>query len=113
MSQENVDVVRAMYAAFHGGDVERALSHFDGDVVVDATVRVDAGMGRGRDELSRIIGQWLATFDNWHEEIEEMRDLGDLVYVVALQGGRGKDSGIETQTRYAVIYDVRDGSSLA
>jgi len=25
---------------------------------------------------------------------------------VALQRGRGKDSGIETQTRYAVVYEV-------
>jgi ketosteroid isomerase-like protein len=108
MSQENVDLVGEMYAAFHGGDAARALSYFDDDVVVDATARVDAGMGRGRDELSRIIGQWLATFDDWREEIEEIRDLGDRVYVLALQGGRGKDSGIEAESRYAVLYEVRD-----
>ena len=106
MSQENVGLIREMYVSFHGGDADRALSFFDEDVVVDATARVDGGMGHGRDELSRIIGQWLATFDGWHEEIEEMRDLGDQVYVVALQGGRGKDSGLETQTRYAIMYEV-------
>jgi ketosteroid isomerase-like protein len=108
MSQENVALVREMYAAFHGGDAERALSYFDEDVVVDATARVDAGMGRGRDELSSIISQWLAMFDDWHEEIEAIRDFGDRIYVEALQGGRGKDSGIETQTRYAVIYEVHN-----
>jgi ketosteroid isomerase-like protein len=107
MSQ-NVHLVREMYMAFHGGDPGRALSYFDENVVVDATARVDGGTGHGRDELSRIIGQWLAAFDEWHEEIEEIRDLGDQVYVVAVQGGRGKDSGIETQTRYAVLYEVRD-----
>jgi ketosteroid isomerase-like protein len=96
--------------AFHGGDAERALTYFAADVEVDATARVDGGVGHGRDELGRIIGQWLSTFDGWREEIEEIRDLGDRVYVVAIQSGRGKDTGIETQTRYAVLYELRDGA---
>jgi ketosteroid isomerase-like protein len=29
--------------------------------------------------------------------------------VVATQRGRGKESGIETETRYAVLYELRDG----
>ena len=110
MSQENVELVRDMYVAFHGGDADRALSYFDADVVLDATARVDGGVGHGRAELSTILGQWLATFDGWHEEIEETRDLGDQVYVVALQSGRGKDTGIETQARYAILYEVGGGA---
>jgi ketosteroid isomerase-like protein len=106
MLQENVDLISQMYAAFHGGDPDRALSYFDEDVVVDATARVDGGMGRGREELGRIIGQWVAMFEDWHEEIEQVHELGDQVCVVARQGGRGRDSGIETETRYAVMYEV-------
>jgi len=60
MSQENVEVVRRMYEAFHSGDAEGALAHFDPEVVVDATMRVDAGIGHGREELSAIISRWLA-----------------------------------------------------
>jgi ketosteroid isomerase-like protein len=107
MSQENVDLIREMYAAFHGSDADRALAYFDEKVVVDATARVDGGIGHSRDELRRIIGQWLAAFDEWREEIEEIHDLGDQVCVVALQGGRARGSGIETQTRYAIMYEVR------
>jgi len=36
MSQENVEVVRRMYEAFHSGDADGALAHFDPDVVVIA-----------------------------------------------------------------------------
>jgi ketosteroid isomerase-like protein len=57
MSQENVEVVRRMYEAFHSGDAEGALAHFDPEVVVDATMRVDAGIGHGREELYAIIGR--------------------------------------------------------
>jgi ketosteroid isomerase-like protein len=107
MSQENVEVVRRMYEAFHGGDAEGALAFFDPEVVVDASRGVDGGIGHGREELSATISGWVSTFDEWREEIEEMRDLGSQVCVVSTQHGRGKGSGIETKTRYAVLYEVR------
>ena len=108
MSQENVEVVRRIYQAFHSGDFERALAHFDPDVVVDATMRVDAGIGHGREELYAIVGRWVGAFDEFREEIEEMRDLGSQVCVVSTQHGRGRGTGIETETRYAVLYEVRE-----
>jgi ketosteroid isomerase-like protein len=46
MSDENVAVVRRMYAAFHGGDRDSALAHFHPEVVVDASRRVDSGRDR-------------------------------------------------------------------
>ncbi len=109
MSQQNVEIVRRMYEAFHGADTEGALAHFDSEVAVDASSRVDGEVGRGRQDLLRIISSWLGAFEGWREEIEEMRDLGERVYVVATQQGRGKGSGLEIKTRYAVLYDVHDG----
>ncbi len=110
MSQAGVELVREMYSAFHGGDAERALSYFDDDVAIDATASVDGGAGRGREALARIIGRWLAGFEDWHEEIEEIHERGDLVCAVAVQHGRGPDSGIELRARYAVLYEVTDGA---
>ena len=104
MSQENVEVVRRMYAAFRRGDAEASLAHFDSEVEVDMSRRGVGGVGRGRDDLSRIIGEWVASWDDWREEIEEIRDLGSQVCVVAVQRGRGKGSGIEVETRYGVLY---------
>jgi ketosteroid isomerase-like protein len=106
MSQQNVEVVRRMYEAFHSGDAEGALAHFDPDVMVDATMRVDAGIGRGREAVYAVVSRWLGAFDEWREEIEEMRDLGSQVCVISTQRGRGKETGIETETRYAVLYEV-------
>ena len=74
-------------------------------------MRVDAAIGHGHEELSAIIGRWLGAFDGWREEIEEMRDLGRQVLVVAVQHGRSRSSGIEARTRYAVLYDV-EGSRI-
>jgi ketosteroid isomerase-like protein len=109
MAPENVELVRRMYAAFHGGDAEGALACFDPDVVVDATRRVDGWIGHGREDLNRIISSWIGAFDEWSEEIEEMRDLGDHVYVASVQRGRGKGSGVEVEQRYALLYHVEGG----
>src|SRR4051794_13346243 len=106
MSSENVDTVRRMYVAFHGGDAARALDHFDGDVVLDATRRLDGGLARGREELASTIGHWVGAFDDWHEHIEEIDEVAGRVLVVLTQHGRGKGSGIEIHTRYATLFET-------
>ena len=112
MSQENVDVVRRMYEAFHGGNAAGALACFDPEVEVDLTRRLEGGIGHGHDELNRMISEWMGTFDEWHEEIVEIRDRGPQVYVLAMQHGRGKGSGAEVEERYALIYEVK-GDKIA
>jgi ketosteroid isomerase-like protein len=107
MSQANVDIVRRMYEAFQAGDADRALAHFDRDVLVEASGRVDTGAGRGREAVSTLVGSWVGAFDDWSEEIEEVRDLGDHVCVVATQRGRGKETGLRVEYRYAVLYEIR------
>jgi ketosteroid isomerase-like protein len=110
MSQENVDVVRRMYEAFHSGDAETSLGEFDPDVVVDHSVRPDGGIGRGREFLATSIGAWVGTFEDWSEEIDEIRDLDDHgVLVLLTQRGRGKGSGVEVATPYGVLFEVSAG----
>jgi ketosteroid isomerase-like protein len=107
MSQENVEIVRRMYETFHRGDFDGALAYFDPEVEVDASVRVDEGISHGRAAVSTMVARWVGAWDDWREEIEEMRDLGSHVVVVSTQRGRAKGSGIEVETRYAVLYEVR------
>ncbi|MGI9020785.1 MAG: nuclear transport factor 2 family protein [Solirubrobacterales bacterium] len=107
MSQENVEVVRQMLEAYHRGDAEASLAHFDPEVTVDVSRRGEGGVGRGREELRRITVEWVREWDNWHEEVEEIRDLGSQVYVIAIQRGRGKRSGIEVENRYALLYEFK------
>ena len=109
MSQDNVEVVRRMYEAFHRGDAEGSLSYFDPEVVVDASIRMDAGIGHGREELSAIIAKWIGAFDDWREDIEEIRGLGSQVLVISTQRGRGKGSGAEVKLRYGVLYEMSGG----
>jgi ketosteroid isomerase-like protein len=107
MSQANVELIQRMYEAFRRGDFDGALAYFDPEVEVDASMRVDEGIGRGRNAVNTVVGRWLAAWDEWREEIEEMLDLGNRVLVISTQHGRAKGSGIEVETRYAVLYETR------
>jgi ketosteroid isomerase-like protein len=108
MSQENVELIQRMYDAFRRGDAGGALAYFDPDVEVDATIRVDEGVGRGRDAVQAMVARWVGAWDEWREDLEEIRDLDSHVLVVSTQRGRAKGSGIELGTRYAVLYEIRD-----
>jgi ketosteroid isomerase-like protein len=110
MSQENVEIVRRMYTAFHSGDADQALSHFDPDVLVDASkARPDVAVGKGREHVNAVVASWMAAWEEWGEEIEDIRDLGGRVLVVSVQRGRGKGTGAEVEARYALLYELHGG----
>lgn len=101
-----------MLALFHAGDATGALACFSDDVYTDASRRPDGPTGRGREELARIVADWMGTWEDWEEEIHEIQDLGEVVVVVATQRGRGRGSGIQIEQRYATVYRLR-GSEIA
>jgi ketosteroid isomerase-like protein len=107
MSQENVEIVRRMYDAYYGGDADGALAFFSPDVVSDHSRRLGGGISHGREGLRAQITEWVGTFEDYREEIEEIRDLGSLVCVVAIQRGQGKGSGVDVERRYALLYEIQ------
>ena len=112
MSQSSVDVVLDQFAAANERDFERAMSHYSEDVelVVDYEAFVEGGTFTGREAVGQWFANWFKTFEpGYRFEIEEARDLGGRVLLVAAHGGRGRASGIEVQGRTAYLYTVRDG----
>jgi ketosteroid isomerase-like protein len=105
MSQKNVEIVCNVLDAFHGSDAEAALAFFDSEVVVDFSLRPDSGITHGVEAFAAMVTDWTATFDDFREETDEIRDLGDRVLAVATQRGRGKGSGVEVEHQYAWLYE--------
>ena len=112
MSQENVHLIRAGFAAF----AERGLGGMADFWATDINWRAmegaldDVGEMQGADALRRYYEDWLDMFDNVTVVPEELLDIGDdRVLAVQHVTGRAKASGVETELRYAVIYTVRDG----
>ena len=112
MSQENVELVRSIFVPWERGDFARALDYYADDVelVVPDDALLESGTFKGRDAVGRWFGNWFRALQpSYHFDLEEARDLGDVVLVVAKHCGRGRTSGAEVRARMAYLYAVRDG----
>jgi ketosteroid isomerase-like protein len=112
MSKENVDVVLDQFAATNERDFPRAMSHYAEDVelVVHPDAFLQSGTFTGRDAVGEWFGDWFRTFEpGYHFEIEEARDLGDVVFLNASHRGHGRTSGAEVHGQTGYLYTVRDG----
>jgi uncharacterized protein len=111
MSQENVEIVRALFDAWERGGLDAVAEFWDPQIdwrAVEGAID-DAGPISGVDAMRAYLQEGLDLFDEVSLEPEELIDAGDQVVAVQRVSGRGKASGIETELRYAVVYTVRGG----
>ncbi|HEX2358945.1 MAG TPA: nuclear transport factor 2 family protein [Solirubrobacterales bacterium] len=112
MSQQNLDVVLDQFAAVNGRDWDRAMGHYAEDVQLfaDPEAFLQGGTFEGREAVGRWFGDWFATFEpGYHFDIDETRDLGDVVVLIASHRGRGRTSGVEVHGTTGYVYTVRGG----
>ena len=108
---KGIDVVRDQYAAVNERDWGRAMDAYAEDaVLVVADSFIDPGTFEGREAVGKWFGAWFSTFEPGYEfKLEELRMIGDRVFLDASHHGRGKGSGAEVSGRMGYLYDVRDG----
>jgi ketosteroid isomerase-like protein len=112
MSQENVEVVREYFETVNDGDFGGAMRYYADDVelVVPAEAFLEAGTFRGKDAVGLWFGNWFRAFQRgYHFDLDEIREVGDAVFVAARHHGRGKASGAEVRSTIAYLFRVRDG----
>jgi ketosteroid isomerase-like protein len=114
MSQENVEIVRRMWAAWATGDYDAALEAFAEDCVWDDTrFRPDGTMHRGRRALMAVSRTWLQTWERYEIEAEEVLDAGgDSVAVVLRDRGEGKGGHVAVTNHWGVVQTVHAGKII-
>ena len=113
MSQENLNLVRSIYADWERGGIGQVLqgaaewSHPEFEfVAADGPL---AGSFTGVEAEESVYGM-LAAWEELRFEVEEYRELDDdRVLVLERRIGRGKGSGVETGTKAAAVFHFRDG----
>jgi ketosteroid isomerase-like protein len=107
MSQENVEVVQAGFDAYLRGDLPAMLERFAPDVVVTTRPdQPDAHDFHGHDGLIEQLTEWVHMWDGFSIEISRVRDAGDLVIVVAQQGGQGTRSGVPMENEVTFVFTL-------
>jgi ketosteroid isomerase-like protein len=111
MSQENVEIVRAMNAAYASGDVQAALEALDPKIEWRGTVGGldEHAVARGREEVIGAFADNLATWESLELDYEKYIDAGDQVVVFVHEVARGRESGAEIETDTAVVFTLQGG----
>jgi uncharacterized protein len=109
MSEQNVDLVRALYAAADRGDLEQASSLVHPEIEFHTySHSPEAGIYRGREAVQAYNEALFGQFESLRIEVEELIDAGDRVVVVSTQHAVPKGGQQEIQVHMAELWTVRD-----
>jgi ketosteroid isomerase-like protein len=108
MSQENVEIVRAMFEQFSRGDFSSWADLPDDFEFVTSPELPDAGTYRG-EAASRWMTAWMKSFEGLTIEATEAIDADDKVFVGILQRGRPRGSQAAVGGRWWVVVTLREG----
>jgi ketosteroid isomerase-like protein len=120
MSRENVELVRSLQPGpdmdlvqLIREDTGALLAAILGPHVHDDFVARASGLDQfdvvGIDGLQAAWAEWLAPWESYRTEIEEMIDAGDEVVVLTRDFGRRPGMDAEIGVRGVAIWTVRDG----
>jgi ketosteroid isomerase-like protein len=110
MSEENVEVVRALVDATSRGDTPAMLKLADPSVVFTPLPNTpDVESFHGHEGLLRGIAQTTEIWDDFSVELREMRDFDDHVLASLRWWGRGPSSGIQMEVDICALSAFREG----
>ncbi len=111
MSQENVELIRAIYEGWMRG--EMGLERFDPEIAMfESKTLPGAASAVGIDAVQHYIESFANYWDEIRFEPQEYIDVGERVVLVARLVGRGKTSGVRVERTWAYVWTVRDGKAL-
>jgi ketosteroid isomerase-like protein len=113
MSSENLEVVRAMYAAFARHDRAALLTHLDAAMTVyDRPVHPEASVYEGREGFLRFAETDWDAFDEVSYEPHDFVVRGAYVIVSITQRGKGKGSALGVEEDIVNVWKLRAGKCV-
>lgn len=115
MSEQNVELVREVIAAYERGAMEKVFAAYDTAIewdigAVQMTITDFEPVYRGHDGVRRFWHTWLAAWEVTSFEYEEFIEAGDTVVSILSQRMKGRASGIEQDwVSYAQNWTIRNG----
>jgi ketosteroid isomerase-like protein len=115
MSDQTVQVVRAVTDAFARGDLETVFAAVAPEIEWDFTHTdqwPEQKIYRGYESVLEFFRAWTEEWDDYRFEVEEIIDAGDQAVAVVHDEGRGRRSGIPLERRHAELWTVEDGKVI-
>lgn len=113
MSDENVEAFKRGVDAYNRRDVEALLEELHPKVewrpLLPVLLGGEAVVYRGHEEARQGIRELEEAFAELRAEPLEFRDLGERVVAIGHLHGRGKESGVETESPIVWLADFANG----
>jgi ketosteroid isomerase-like protein len=106
MSQENVEIVRAAFAAFEQGNLSVLLESAAEDLITHR-VEPDDAIYHGKEGFLEGTADWIEGFEDWTVTPREFIDGGDSVLVRVHQTARGEQSGVPVESNMWFVFEIR------
>jgi ketosteroid isomerase-like protein len=113
MSEDNVEIVRAIYQAFNRRDWDAAFRDADVDFALTTQRGPDAGTRRGREAVVALAEEYSGAFDSLIWEPEEFFEGGDQVVAFVSIRSRPRGGGVDLVVRNGHHWTIRDGAVLS
>jgi ketosteroid isomerase-like protein len=112
MSEENVEVVLRQFEDFIAQEFDSILDAWTEDVSLIVHGALGLTWRRetvGKEAVAQAFADWFGQFGRDYEvEIDEVRDLGDRVLVVATDRSHGRRSGAPVTLQVSYLYTLRE-----
>ena len=111
MSGQPLAVVREAVEAWNARDVERllALATPDFEWTPAGAGAVAGAVYRGRAECAVALNELFETWEGFHMEEAQVRDLGDRMLWLGHVRARGAGSALELDTEFSILIGIRGG----
>lgn len=108
-----LDQLRDSYAALNRRDIEGTVAVLDEDASwVEHSDLPEAGSYRGRETIRAFLEHFLESWDNFEQQIEDVREQDGCVLLFIRLTARGRGSGIAVESRYAHLWVMREGRGV-
>ena len=109
MAQDDIEFVRAGYAAWNGGDLEAALEIVHPEVEVAQDPQIPGAVSvTGKEEFRRWLGSFYETWESFEINPTEIRRVDDRIVVIAHIKARGKTMSVPVETDTAHVLTMRN-----
>ena len=111
MSQENVELIRSLFAKLESDQVQGVLELFDPHVTWSPT---EGGTYRGVEGVSAHFIEWMEPWESHKVEVEEcIEGSDDRVLATIHITARGGSSGMEIDQHFFQVYTVQGGAIVS
>lgn len=109
----DAEILRGAYEDLNEGNIEGALAVLDPDAQwCEHSDLPEAGLYHGRDAIRAFLVSFLESWDEFHQETEDLLTGDGCVLIMLRSRVRGAGSGIEVEARYAHLWTMRDGRGV-